>query len=109
MAFGRWRILVELGRGLLIAAGLGAAAGTVYAAAGRPLLRIPRAGPYLAGILTACGYGAALGFAAPFLDKDEPRLSWHTPEPWLITAVIGLSAGLVLGRLFARQSRQRQV
>ena len=103
LAFRSWSTLASLGRALMIASGLGAVAGAVYAIAGRWLRKIPKVGAYAAGIVTACGYGAALVFAAPFLD-DEPRLSWHTADPWLITIVIGLAAGIVLGRQFARKN-----
>ena len=49
-ALGRW---AELGRVLLGAAGLGASGGLAYSLLGKQLRRVPYAGPYLAGVVTA--------------------------------------------------------
>jgi hypothetical protein len=79
-----------------VAAAGGAAGGLVYSFVGRPLLRIPRVGPYLAGIATVAGYLGAIAVLIPFIDPDGPDF-FGDPAGRFSFAFCVLLFGIVMG------------
>jgi hypothetical protein len=80
-----------------VAAAGGAAGGLVYSFAGRPLLRTPRVGPYLTGIITVAGYLGALAVLIPFVDPDGPNF-FGDPAGRFSFAFCVLFFGIIMGR-----------
>ena len=92
--------LRELGLGLLAATAAGAAGGLCYTVIGKPLLRVPLAGPYLAGVAMVAGYVLPLVVAMPFISPGEPLLAnFVSPPSFAVAAVLcGLMVGVQLAK-----------
>ena len=87
---------------ILAASGAGAVGGLVYYFVGRPLRRVPVAGPYFAGIASVLGYMGAIALGAAAMGKSMVR-DW---VELVIFLVLSVGFGLVLGFSFFRRLDQ---
>jgi ABC-type uncharacterized transport system permease subunit len=91
----------ELQAAMVWAAVAGAISGLVYGVVGAPLRRRGRVGAYLAGILTAAGYAAALLLIVlPKLGEPANDATVN----WLSGIAISLVGGAALGSEFAKDA-----
>ncbi|HEY2375781.1 MAG TPA: hypothetical protein VGH98_07360 [Gemmatimonadaceae bacterium] len=99
-------LLPALGAIVLASAG-GAGGGLVYSLIGRPVRRVPVLGPYLAGIITVCGYlGSVLMLMTVAGDRRE--LTKNGMAESLVTfGLVSIFFGLIVGHLWFRQRRDR--
>lgn len=80
-----------------VAAAGGAGGGLVYSFLGRPLLRTPRVGPYLTGIVTVAGYLAPIAVLMPYVDPGAPNLFGDSVGRFVLGFCV-LFFGIFLGR-----------
>ncbi len=99
MAASRPALLLEALRVVLAASAAGAVGGLAYGLLGRPLRRVPVAGPYLAGTVAVFGYLLAILALVAVLDGARaPRVGADTIGLALVLAIL---LGSALGhRLF---------
>lgn len=82
---------------VMVAAVGGAAGGLVYSLLGRPLLKVPNVGPYLAGIVLVGGYLGALAVVIPYVDPDSRRF-FRSPGGLFSLVLCVLIFGIAIGR-----------
>ena len=82
---------------VMVGAAGGAMGGLAYSLLGRPLLKVPRAGPYLTGIVLVGGYMGVLSFLIPYVDPDAPSLLGSRTGIFSLVFCV-LVFGIVIGR-----------
>lgn len=82
---------------VMVAAAGGAAGGLVYSLLGRPLLKVPEAGPYLTGIVMVAGYLGVLAILIPYVNPDAPRF-FGSPAGVISFVICVLIFGIAIGR-----------
>lgn len=87
--------------GLLVGGAMGAAAGLAWTAVHRPLRRLGRAAPHVAGMLALAA--ACIVVLAFLTVTGDPELSLADPSGWIVMALAALLAGPVLGRFMMRE------
>lgn len=87
--------------GLLAGGAMGAAGGLTWAAVHRPLRRLGRAAPYVAGMVAAAGGGLVITLLLPLLGEDG--ISLADSSGWAMVAFSAVFGGLMLGRLWLRK------
>jgi hypothetical protein len=90
-------LLLALGAVLLAGLG-GAMGGLVYSFVGRPLRRVPVAGPYLAGIVSVAGYLLSIGVLLGVAGEED-----FTSEPG-VTLVAFTLFSVVFGCILGHQA-----
>jgi hypothetical protein len=84
-------------RALAGAAALGALSGLAYSLIGRPLRRVRKAGPYLAGIVTFAAYIFPLMFWGHIIFGGEPLADPQDPFLLPFLSVLTLIVGPIMG------------
>jgi hypothetical protein len=103
VVFGSWRSTgIALGV-LAVATTAGALGGVAYGVLGYRARRVPRIGPYLAGIVVVFAYVLPLLFAFSF---EVPELV-RTVHGWVITLVVSLFFGVIVGHSWFREPSPR--
>jgi hypothetical protein len=95
--FGRWDVLGHALHAMLIAALGGACGGLCFLLVGAPLRRVPWIGPYLAGVVTVAGYGAAVLWGLGPATRHEV-IDLGNPLHWIVVVLVTLVYGVVVGR-----------
>ena len=89
-----WQMWKDYLYGLAAAAGIGFAGGAAYVLFGRRLRRVPRVGPYLAGIVTMTAY---MGAALAFMSFGDDKLEINGRADAIIFAACTIIFGCVFG------------